>query len=199
MTVDNLNRVIECVSSEDFLRRVENQNIRIFKRNKDLMRFVASHCSVPLDFVTEHWPKIYDSIRKMYSGSGKKHSRARSAETGFKVNTLANSIFLAVYEAYGEKTPRVMYEVLEPFMMETLSGKSPVARLLFLPITPRNLDEVVSLLRVIVSSRRDVFCSPVVSSRLTILCRLTSDQHHLVASNCASKVLKVVEEVCGNA
>ena len=197
--------------TEDFyslLHSKVKEGLKLYKLNPELIKLVSEYTGVPEDKLKLIWNDVYRLIVKLYYRRVKIKKRNVG---GVRLNTLANSLYFAIYERYEHQAPEIMYTILEPYMVSALQNPEndvivEKTRLLFLPIAPENLDEILELLKEILSSNRRILCNDTVVSALEILCSQSSKLPSSKSSfntysikdteYCIKNLKKIVSEVC---
>jgi len=196
---------MEALSTPDFVRffldGVRSGRLPLLKWSPALKQAVTDYLSkhgVSPASVEKYWDKIYRRLLKLRS----------TAKTGKKAVavarlTPATVIYYAYYEIYGPGAPEKMYLLLEPILTSALQGDASATRkaqLLFMPITPSTVDDVLQILQELISKSRDL-CRPEATRVLSLLCSRgllpTGDGRRVKDTNyCMKQLTKIIDETC---
>ena len=181
------------------------EGLKLYKGNPELLQLVSEFTGVPQDELRVIWSDVYRVVVDVFY-KRVKVKKARSG--GTRLNTLANSIYFALYEKYEHKTPELMYSILEPYMVRALQGDDPkaveTARLFFLPISSDNVDQILALLREVMESNKEYFCNDTVIQALDIVCSRSSSLPRSTGAGiglkdteyCIHNLKRIASEVC---
>lgn len=181
--------------------------LKLYRTNPELVKLVSEFVGIPEEQLKPIWKDVYKVIINIYN----RKAKLRQETVGeVRLNTLANSLYYAVYEKYEQKAPEVVYTILEPYIVPALQDPDAEdavkkVQLLFLPISPENIDEVLAVLGEILASNRELLCNDTIISALEMVCHRSSLLPTSKKSNnsikdvdyCFSKLKKTAVNACG--
>jgi len=158
---------------------VKKNKLRISSDSQELIDFLVELTGFDRKKLEEHRRKIAKYVAMAYSGTCNtvKLPPRKQREVGsIPFLTLANSLYIAIYEKHGDKTPQIMYELLEPYIVSCLSTQNrevcDKAQLFFLPVSPKSIDSVLNLLSELLSGKN--VCELLDINAIKVLCRKTN-------------------------
>ena len=183
--------------------------LKLYRSNPELIKLVSDFTGVHEEQLKPIWSDVYKIIIDIYN----RRAKLRQETVGeVRLNTLANSLYYAVYEKYEHRAPEIIYTVLEPYVVPALQDPDnedavKKSQLLFLPISPENLDSILTLLGQILTSNRELLCNDTIISALEIVCHRSSllptprSSSKLIkdVSYCLSELKKIVINACDGA
>lgn len=194
LTTDFLNRL------EDFRRK---HNVKISVSDKRFVSFIAEYLNIPEEDVRKYASKLVPLVgdilsRRVKLKTEEPSTTVASGEPHIHVNSLANTLYLLLYKLSPATASRTMYNILEKYVVNALSGDESALRVVdvfFSPVSVDNYKTVVEQLKQVLSEHREL-CS-LGSKELAILCLKSSCLPVTKSMNATSPVdncVKLVSE-----
>lgn len=186
--------------TEDFyldLKQAVRNGLKLYKSNPELQSFVSSYAGIDEDELKLVWDKVFRLIMKIYSGKVK--IRKQVVKYKARVNSLANTLYFSLYEVYGNRAIEIMYNILEEYIVPSLSNEEAKrSRLFFVPVSEWNLNDVLALYEEVLAKHSEILCKIKKEYHLY----LCSQSSFLPSGNsggvekCIRMVSKVFDGVC---
>lgn len=190
------------VEFRDLLKGKVKDGLRLYKSNPELVKLVSEYLDVPEHSLSPYWNKLFMLIMKIYYG--KVRVKQTTNLLRVRVNTLANSLYFILYDVYGTEATKLMYNIIEPYLVPVLSGEEDFnkARLFFVPLSTQTLDGVINLFREIISSNKKVLCRIPLNLYYTICSQSSllpsSSNGRGGVEKCGRLIRKTYTEVCSS-
>jgi len=186
-TEEILEKLDSPIFKELFREAVSSRKVKLCKSCPDLKQFVAEQLGYDEKFIEQYWQKvIYPKLVNIYNRRDEdsytpKHGDKRQEVT---LVTLANVLYFTFYEQQANESPRIMYELLEPYIVQCLNFASPgdackAVRHFFIPVDAENIDYVLKLLREVLDKYPQIRSS----EHLKLLCSISSSLPEVATAN----------------
>jgi len=192
-----------------FREAVASKKVKLCTSCQDLKQFVIEQfkqLGYDEKVVEQYWKKIiYPKLVAIYNNRDDMLKPTDKTQE-ISLVTLANVLYFALYEQT-EDAPRIMYELLEPYMVQCLSSASRDAcipvRQFFIPVDGENIDYVLKLLHDVLNKYPQLRSS----EHLNILCSISSSMPKVTTINrkkikdvyyCRKELTKIIKGEASN-
>lgn len=198
----------EKILTTDFLNSINEfrrQNkVKIAASDPHLIGFLSRYLGVPEEEVKKHLRQLIMLIGDVLSGRVKLRADdqpVKSGEPHIHANTLSNTLYFLLSKISPTRATKVMYEILEPYVVRALAGDPESLKavdVFFSPVSSSNYRLVVEHFKHVLSKHREL-CG--VSADFHLLCMKSAylpvgKSANSPANECLSLVAKAASEVC---
>lgn len=185
----------------EFTQNKSRLKLKVSYSNKNLFsfvrRFIKDNCGIELSIDTPNnseWYNIYKhSVKPVLDG---KLNKNLDSKTEAGIITPASAIYLALFELYGYEAPERMYRLLEPVLVEKLTGATNGGELLFYPVSEERLKQQLKVVKRVIALEPSICKVPIFTSTFCSKSKILSKS---LSKRCYAQIRKVCLEVERNA